>query len=129
MALALTVQKTISLLLAKLKYRLFNVRSVIVLNLDLSDNIVVEFPGKEILNIGHYIVDLHKDLTVDAIYILASNDGILYKLLATIKNTEEQEIFTERLITGNQKNVPKYLMALHPFKKTFFHKHIIVVGS
>ena len=99
------------------------------MNLGLKEDIFVEHPVNGFLNMTYFLNFLHKELKEDAIYPLVSYDGVQYKMLDAIKNSEDQEIFTEKFFLDNFNNIPKYLIALHPFKKTFFHKHIIVVGA
>ena len=129
MSLATYLLKALFLLKAKLKYMLFNVNSVVVLNLMISNDVYVEHPEKGLVNLSYFLNSVHENLTEDVIYTLVSYDGIQYKMLKTIKNLEDQNTFIEKFFLDNTPSLPKYLMALHPFKKTFFHKHIVLVGA
>ena len=129
MSLAQSILKALCVLKAQIKYKLFNTGSIIIFNLNLKDEVVIDHPVKGIVYINHFLYDLHQNLTKDIIYPLISDDGVQYQLLEAIKSSEDQKSFTEEFLTNHKTNPPKYLMALHPFKKTFFHKHIIVVGA
>ncbi len=129
MSLAQSILKALCVLKAQIKFKLFSTGTILIFNLNLKDEVVIDHPVKGIVYINHFLYDLHQNLTEDIIYPLISDNGVQYKLLEAIKTQEDQNTFAEKFLVSHKTNPPKYLMALHPFKKTFIHKHIIVVGA
>lgn len=58
-----------------------------------------------------------------------SNNGVEYELKKVIKNNADKEDFLNLIFYNSIHSVPRYIAAIRPTDKSYFHKLIIPVGD